>query len=387
MDPNVSYSTADKLLFLDHAPALGGAERSLLLILAGLQAAGWQPHLACSAGELAAAAPLPAGQVHSISLPCLRRSPLFLWDWWRQARQIAALARQLQAPLYANTVRAALYAAPAARLARQPFIWHMRDFWLSEGPPRWPGLERALKARLCRAATAVIANSHATAAALPCLGKVTVIHNALDLKTFSEQVDSQAFRQQFKLPANAPLVGMLGRLRPWKGQDRFLRAMSRVAAALPEARFLIGGGAIFDVQDDYAASLQRLVNHLGLQERVVFTGQLADVRPALAAMDVFVHPGDPEPFGLVNIEAMAMARPVVAFNHGALPEIVVHGQTGLLVPPGDEHALAAAVLELLQDPECRAAMGAAGRQRVEKHFTVARMVAEIEAVLQEVLAA
>ncbi len=102
-------------------------------------------------------------------------------------------------------------------------------------------------------------------------------------------------------------------------------------------------------------------------------------------MDIFVHPGQPEPFGLVNIEAMAMARPVVAFAHGALPEIVVHGQTGLLVPPGDVIALANAVRTLLADPEQRRAMGCAGRERVETHFTIQRVAHEVEAALQKVL--
>ena len=115
---------------------------------------------------------------------------------------------------------------------------------------------------------------------------------------------------------------------------------------------------------------------------MVFTQHLPDVRPALAALDVFVHPGAPDPFGLVNIEAMAMARPVAAFAHGALPEIVINRQTGLRVPPQDKAALAAAVITLLQHPEQRLALGRAARQRVETHFTAARMTAEIEAALE-----
>ena len=97
-------------------------------------------------------------------------------------------------------------------------------------------------------------------------------------------------------------------------------------------------------------------------------------------MDVFVHAGAPEPFGLVNIEAMASALPVVAFAHGALPEIVADGRTGLLVPPGDERALAEAVLRLLRNPEERRAMGESARARAVSAFSPERMASEIEAV-------
>jgi glycosyltransferase involved in cell wall biosynthesis len=161
--------------------------------------------------------------------------------------------------------------------------------------------------------------------------------------------------------------------------------MAHVAAQRPEATFAVVGGSIFGVRDRYPDQLRALSKELGLGGKVAFTGHLEDVRPALAALDVFVHAGDPEPFGLVNIEAMAMGRPVVAFRHGALPEIVAEGQTGLLVQPGDEFALAEAVLGLLRDASRRREMGLAGRQRVASCFTAEQMAAGIEAVLREVV--
>ena len=94
---------------------------------------------------------------------------------------------------------------------------------------------------------------------------------------------------------------------------------------------------------------------------MIFTGQLADPSPAMAAIDVFVQPGAPEAFGLVNVEAMAMEKPVVGFAHGGLPEIVIPGETGLLVAPGDEISLAEAVITLFRDPGRRAELGHAGR--------------------------
>jgi glycosyltransferase involved in cell wall biosynthesis len=147
-------------------------------------------------------------------------------------------------------------------------------------------------------------------------------------------------------------------------------------------RGLVVGGALF-AQDGYVEDLECLTDELRLRACVVFTGQLSDPRHAIAAMDLFVHSGDPEPFGLVNVEAMASAKPVVAFAHGALPEIVVDGQTGILVPPGDTVAMAESIVSLLRDPQRRAAMGRAGRRRVVEHFAIERVVDQVSGLLQD----
>ena len=117
-------------------------------------------------------------------------------------------------------------------------------------------------------------------------------------------------------PSAAPIVGMVGRARPLKGQDIFLQMAGQLAATVPDCRFLVVGGDPFQVDDDYEARLMAMCSQLGLDDRVHWTGQLEDVRPALEAMDIFVNPGAPEGFGLVNVEAMAMGKPVVAFAHG-----------------------------------------------------------------------
>jgi glycosyltransferase involved in cell wall biosynthesis len=375
-----------KILFFDHAPALGGAERSLLLLFESLDRDRWQLHLASTGGPLAEHAAAQAVPVHLVSVRRLRRSAGSPLDWLAGARSIASLVRRISASLLvANTVRAALYAAPAARLARVPFVWYMRDFWLSESHPKHLWADRLGKRLLCAAAARVLVNSNATSDHLPCGNKIIVIHNGIDIDRFDLTLDGMPFLNQHSIPAGAPLVGTVGRLRPWKGQDRFLRAMARVAEVLPAARFVVVGGAVFGVQDDYPEHLHRLAAELGIADRVTFTGQLSDVRPALAAMDLFVHPGDPEPFGLVNLEAMAMGMPVVAFAHGAVPEIVLDGETGLLVHSDNKQALAGAVIDLLGDPHRRSAMGIAGRARVDAYFTAQRMADEVDSALRAVV--
>ncbi len=378
--------TPAPVLFLDHAEALGGAERSLILILRQLDRARWQPHFAGVNGPVLDHVRSLKVPTYPMSLPRLRGSPPRLADWLNTARGIAHIAREVGAGvIYANTVRTAFYAAAAARLARRPFVWHMRDYWLTESRPNRLWADSLLKRLLCSAAANVIVNTQATAAHLPADCSPSVIYNAIEAEYFDPGLVSSPFRSMHGIPDGAPLVGMVGRLRPWKGQIRFLRVGVQIAELFPDVRFLIVGGAIFGVDDAYAAGLHHLSAELGLADRVVFTGHMDDVRPALAAMDVFVHPGDPEPFGLVNLEAMAMEKPVVAFAHGALPEIVVHEETGILVQPADESALADAVCDLLTDTMRRQKMGRAARNRVKNSFNPPGLAMQIDEILSSVM--
>jgi glycosyltransferase involved in cell wall biosynthesis len=374
------------LLFVDHASGMGGAENSLLLLLRHLPRERWQPALACSGGAVADAARAAGIETHPLSFPRLRRSPRFALDWFSTAQQLAALSRSLgAAALYANTTRAALYTALAARLARRPFIWHMRDFWLSESEPAFLVGDRFLKWLLLKMAAVTVVNSRAVQRQLPDSKKVNVVHNGLEIDEFDPALDGNSLREALGISSSAPVVGMVGRLRPWKGQERFLRVAQRVCEQIPGVRFLIVGGSPLGGDDSFRRHLEQMVVELGLEQAVVFSGHLADVRPALAAMDLFVHPGDPEPFGLVNIEAMAMEKVVVAFAHGALPEIVEHNVTGLLVEPENEAALAQAIVSLLEDEPRHAEMGRHGRRRVEEQFTMQRVASEIDHILDQII--
>lgn len=374
------------LLFLDHAPALGGAEHALLLLFEHLDHSRWDSHLISPEGPMAVAAARLDIPVHLLSMPRLRRSPRFAVDVLSQARQIARIAHHIGASiLVANTVRSAIYGSLAARLAGLPFVWYMHDFWLGERRPRHLWFDSLGKRLLCAAAIRVIANSHATAGHLPCAEKVRVVHNGVKVERYAANGKGSLFRSAHGIPPNVPVVGTVGRLRPWKGQDRFLRAMAFVADAVPNTWFLIVGGTPFQVWDDYPRRLHDLARRLGIAGRTVFTGHIAEVERALAAMDVFVHPGDPEPFGLVVVEAMSAGRPVVGFAHGALPEIVLDGKTGILVPPGDERALAEAVIRLLQRTEEACQMGVEGQKRAATLFTATRMAGEFEQVIVEIL--
>jgi glycosyltransferase involved in cell wall biosynthesis len=192
-------------------------------------------------------------------------------------------------------------------------------------------------------------------------------------------------RKELGLRENELVVAHLGRLVRWKGQDVFIRALARAAQAIPSARGLIVGAwhaedekpGLLGGGESYYRELSALAEQLGAP--VTFTGFLRDPGKVYAAADVVAHTSTaPEPFGRTVIEAMMAERPVVAANAGALPEIVVDGATGILTPPGDDAALADALVSLLSSDARRAQMGSAARQRAQAEYTLDKMTRRME---------
>jgi glycosyltransferase involved in cell wall biosynthesis len=182
--------------------------------------------------------------------------------------------------------------------------------------------------------------------------------------------------------SNRPTIGMVARLAPQKGHRVLFDALPAIHAAVPHVRVrLIGHEELSTVAELRQAAAERGVDGL-----VTFEGFRADVAQVMADLDVFVLPSRWEGFGLVLVEAMAAGRPVVASAVGPIPEIVVDGVTGLLVPRDDPAALAEAVIRLLRDPELATAFGRAGRARVERDLRVETMVERTETLYDELLA-
>jgi glycosyltransferase involved in cell wall biosynthesis len=175
-------------------------------------------------------------------------------------------------------------------------------------------------------------------------------------------------RRWLGLPPDSKLVTMVGGLTRRKGVDDLLRAASLTRDAVPEARFLLVG------RGDQRRLLEEIVRRLDLAERVRFLGFRRDVQDILAGSDVLALPSQWEGFGLVLLEAMNAGLPVVGTRRGAIPEVVIDGETGLLVPPRDPEALATALIRMLRDPERARSMGRAGLSRLRREFDMDRAV-------------
>jgi glycosyltransferase involved in cell wall biosynthesis len=172
-----------------------------------------------------------------------------------------------------------------------------------------------------------------------------------------------------ELPEGAPIVGLVGRLQPWKGQDRLLRAQALLRERGVDFHTVLVGGDAYSLSPEYAKSLAPLAGDLGLAGAVTMTGQVDDAGPYISQMDILVNASDPEPFGIVLLEAMAREVAVVAVDAGGPAEFIEHGRTGALARSGDPAALADALQSLLVSPQLRHDVARAGRERFEREFT------------------
>jgi len=298
---------------------------------------------------------------------------------------LARLVREIRPDvLHLHGSRAGLVGAIAARQAGVgPVIYTAHAFSFHRlGPPgtRWlfAGLERLTCAQVDR----VICLTHADLAAAARFGiavrHFTVVPNGIDAAQFDGVPDGRA---ALGFSPTTPVVGLVARFVPQKDPLTFVRMARAVADAAPHARFLIVGDG------PLRGRVETAVRDLGLADRVILTGFRDDVPSLLRSMDVLVVPSRWEGLPLVVLEAMAVSRPVVATHLPSIAEIVVDGDTGLLVREGDAAGLARAVLGLVTDGAAAAAMGARGRRRVEQEFSLSRMVEGTLDVYRAALAA
>lgn len=374
------------ILFVSSYTGLGGGETSLYEMVRCLDAGRWTPHLLVPGeGQFPALWRSQGWPVHILRWrPAM---PLFVPALWARlpvVKQIEALIRRERIAVVRPEYHSIPLVAPACRRAGVPWVWMIHGRWTHPRP--W-------QRGLFRQAAHLFADSGWSKAGF--LGeppfmppeRVEVRHLGVDVDRFNPAVDGRAVRAALGIPPDAPVITILGRFQPIKGHLNFLGMAARIAPEFPQARFLIVGDNVLDgaVGDRHkAAILAAVESNPDLKRSVIFTGFSDDLVPTLRASDILVCASDFESFGMAHLEAMACAVPVVSTNVGGPAETVLDGQTGLLVPPRDPEALAAAVWRLLIDPDLRARMGAAGRAHVLARLDVRHYAARFEEVLAAV---
>jgi len=398
---------AFRVLFFDHTATLGGGEIALLNLVRHLDSERVKSIVVLgSDGPLVErlgteiesyVLPLPSGVADS-KKDSLGVATLFrIHEMIGVVLYIKRLARFIREHnidlVHTNSLKADIIGGFAARLARRPVIWHVRDRIEEDYLPRpvvW------LFRLLCRIVpTFVVAPSAAALRTVQRSGtrsatsgsgaadassgtnaRMSVVHDGTIVPRWSAQ--ARKSRALFR-------IGLIGRISPWKGQHIFLQAAAKVAKRFPDARFVIIGAALFG-ENSYDQKVRQLPRELGIENVVEFTGFREDIHTAIADLDLVVHASTTgEPFGQVIIEGMAAGKPVVATKGGGVPEIVEDGITGTLVPMGDAQAMADTICAMLADRDRAQAMGLRGRQRVEDHFTVALTARKIEKIYQHLL--
>jgi len=400
-----------RVMFLSPTGQLGGAETSLLEILASLGHArpSWRLHLLTAAdGPLVARAaalgvettvlPWPAsvarlGEAGASSARagywrlCGRLLLAVLPTLGYLKRLRAAIRRASPDVVHTNGLKMHLLGVRAP--TRAPVVWHLHDYL---GPR--PMTARLLRWHAARPA-AVIANSASVAedvrAALGHGVRVVTIYNGIDLDRFSPHGDRLDLDALSGLPPagdDVVRVGLLGTFGRWKGHATFLQALARVPRTLPVRGYIIGGALYQTDASQYSRDeLAGLAASLGLADRVGFTGVVDRPEAALRALDVVVHAStEPEPFGLVIVEAMACGRAVIVSDAGGAAEIITPDVDALAHRPGDADDLAERIAALASDRYYRTRLGRAGRASAEHRFGRARLAAELVPVYEAVTA-
>lgn len=365
------------VLLLTPTAAPGGAERALLALGRHLPSEGLTPY----------AVTLAPGPIEEwfadVGLP-MRVIPTgrtrYLVSPLRTVLRLRTLMRALAIDVVvSNQSKGHVYGGIAARLAGIPAVW-----W-EQGIPSARGRIERMAARV--PAAAVVCSSDDALAAQRALTPHTAVrkvHLGVPVDEIARHRGrGKGLRVELGWDGH-PIIGIVGRLQPWKGQTTFLHAAALVANEFPAARFAIVGGAILGWEGAYPRQLEQLARDLGIGDRVHFTGHQPDVYPWFDALDVVVHASFGEPFGLVLVEAMALGKVLVAAASGGPLEIVEDGVSGLLVPPGRPEDLARAVARVLGDSSLAAALRSGARARAPM-FSEERMTAAYADVLREVL--
>jgi len=406
-----------RILYVDLAPAVGGSVISLHHLVEGLDKERYQPHVVLAASndyaarfrELSVPVTLVGGARamvddaeqpavstlrHSGLVQAIKRNALgeqlvhttgFLLRNYPAIQRTARMLGRIIADVSPDLVHlndAVSVSRPgilAARRAGRPALCHIRALTERNAYDRWNG--RSLSGLIC-ISQAVDRHQRTL------VGRHDpswVVYNGLDLDAFDAAARSGVTRHDLRLGADDVVIGCVGRLVPWKGQEVFLRALALLAERHPRVCGVIVGGPEPGGQA-HVDVLRKLACSLGIGDRVVWTGFRQDVPRLISLMDVLVHASvAPEPFGRVLIEGMAARTLVVGTRAGAVPEIIEHGQTGLLVTPGDAQAMAAGVEYALDRSAEMERIRERARQVVERRFTAARYVRGIERVYEAIL--
>jgi glycosyltransferase involved in cell wall biosynthesis len=372
-----------KILFVDHAAVLSGAELVLLdLAIAYRQTCQVLLFDRGPFGDRLAAAGVnvlvkPASDATlavraSTGMSALKSIP----GLWAMAQDILAASRGFDL-IHANSQKAFIAAAIARRLGAPPVIWHLHDILTARHFSR---INRRIAVTLGNTCTAkVLVNSKATGAAFVAAGGreslVELIYNGLSVEAF--EAPNLDIRAELGI-GDTPLIGVFSRLSYWKGQHVLLEAVR----SIPNVHVLIVGEALFG-ETDYGSQLQQLATLPELLGRVHWLGFRDDIPALMKACTIVAHTStEPEPFGRVIVEGQLAGRPVIATAAGGAMELIADGVTGCLVPPGDVEAIGHCIQKILQEPEWARQLAQQGKTQAQAQFSLTAMLAAFDKALQ-----
>ncbi len=382
-----------RVLFLNllmEADGLGGAEKSLLLLLENIDKKRFQPVLATNmAGKLSESASGSGCEVFifnaekealTIYRDTFNLNPFTLLSKFAKLKgtikELSSFVKREKIDLiYTNNIRSHILGVFLAKKTGRILVWHFRDILFGKMRTLFKILGNLYPDK-------IIAVSQAVADNFSPLEKITVVYNGIDdkLEPAGPLVD---IRAELGLGQDTPLVVLIGRLTRLKRQDVLIRAAARVKTSHPRVRFLLVGDMAFERNKNFENELLTLRNELDLRDEIIFTGFRDDIQGWLKDVSILTLISEHEAFPRVILEAMAAQIPVIATRVGGTPEIVVDSETGFLIGVGDDQALAEKIIWLLDNKKLALEMGLKGRQRVSEKFRLTDNVKKIENLLEE----
>jgi glycosyltransferase involved in cell wall biosynthesis len=378
-----------EILFLDQSGNLGGAELCLLDIATPYKNS-------CLVSLFADGSFRKALEQHQIPARVLStqaikvRKDSNLLQSLTSLRQVVPLIRQVVQLsyaydlIYANTQKALVVGAIASAISRRPLVYHLHDIL---SPEHFSQVNRRLAVFLANQfSSLVIANSKATKTAFIEAGGrsslIEVVYNGLNPDKYQNlAIDNEQLRQELKLNKKF-VIGHFSRLSPWKGQHILLQALT---CCSEDTIAIFVGDALFG-EEDYVKEIHQQVIELGLSDRVHFLGFRSDIPQLMTACDVLTHTSTaPEPFGRVIVEAMLCGKPVVASDAGGAVELIEHGKTGWLTPPGDVLKLAETIEYCRIHPEEATAIAHEAKVMASQRFNLLVTNQQISQLLKGVL--
>jgi glycosyltransferase involved in cell wall biosynthesis len=377
---NAGSAAPEAVLYVAWAPFFSGAERALVILLESLDPGRYRPVVAVGTrGGLETE--LQARGIQTVHVPIVYREWRTLPAWALGVRRLTRVCRRERiAIVHANDVPSFQPAGYAARALGLPAVTHVRF------PDTRSGFGWFLKPGFAQALFVSAALRDAAIQEAPDLfGRDSqVVHDGVRLPDPPAPDGKAAVRCELGLPADGMVVAITGQVSEIKGIWEFIDAAALLVARGLPASFAVlgddlkGGGAL-------RVEAERVVAERGLGSHIRFLGFKPDAPRLLPAFDVIAVPSHVEPLGNATLEAMAAGLPVVGSRVGGIPEMIVEGETGLLVPPRDPASLAAAIESLVREPERAQRFGAAGRRRAADAFSPAAHARNVEAVYDRVL--
>jgi len=367
-----------RVLFLIDSFRMGGAERVTVALLPYLAGNHIAPYI-CTLNHRKDSPLIEA--IRATGLPLFNLDASRMFDVRAFYRLIGILRREKIQLVHAQLQDSNIFAAAASRVTGIPAITTRHVINDDDSTYRRKLRNKLEKFAVRKAMALTIAVSNATRehyanlAAIP-LSRIKTIYNGIELKQFQRVSDKSQLRRNLGLPLEIPLIIMVGVMRPGKGHDIAIEAMRNVK----DAHLLLVG----DGHPEFRTRLESSIPDL--RQRVHLLGQRMDIPDLLNASDILILPSYSEALPTVLIEAGAAGLPAIASDVGGCDEIIQHGNTGMLIPPGDADALSSCILELLGDREKREAMGLSARLFINSRFSLRRQADELMSTYEDIVA-